>query len=144
MSWGIRKQGIKTAESQFVSDLKLAVVFPSVLGLTQFYFPSVLGMPWWIKTSKTKYQKNMLKINKRHIFFMVWNIYFSWKTKDNEYRRRFKLLQTVQTGFQPLTFDLDFAVVLDRLLLFFIIYYKLTKYDKPSSQFSNRQWQICI
>ena len=45
-----------------------------------------------------------------------------------------ELFLTKVTGFQPLAFvikssNLDFAVVLDTPLLFFITHYKLTKHD---------------
>ena len=52
-----------------------------------------------------------------------------------------ELIVTKVNGFQLFTFatkssNLDFAVVLDRPLLFFITLYKLTKYDKRSLEFS--------
>ena len=63
-------------------------------------------------------------------------------------KSKMELVVTKANGFQPLTFvtkssNLDFAVVLDIPLLFFITHYKLTKYDKRSSQFLNKQWQRC-
>ena len=56
------------------------------------------------------------------------------------------LLVTKVNGFPQLTFvtkcsNIDFALVLDTLLLFFITHYKLTKCDKRTSPFSKIQWQ---
>ena len=54
------------------------------------------------------------------------------------------LLVTKVNGFPQLIFvtkcsNIDFALVLDTLLLFFITHYKLTKCDKRTSPFSKIQ-----
>ena len=66
--------------------------FPSVLGLTQFYFSSVVGLSKWIRVRRQTKNKEHAKNKENTYIFHSLKYIFSWEIKYNKYRQSFRLL----------------------------------------------------